>query len=87
MLINISITSHELHFQIQNSSQVPRKANFKPKELFFSNYKSNGMGCFGRHRILQLYVGFPAKAKHPIVLHASAVDIPLRGLEQVTFHS
>lgn len=42
MLINISITSHELHFQIQNSSQVPRKANFKPKEYFFQIIKAMG---------------------------------------------
>lgn len=42
MLINIPITSHELHFQIQNSSQVLRKANFKPKEYFFQIINTMG---------------------------------------------
>lgn len=75
MLINISITSHELHFQIQNSSQVPRKANFKPKEYCFQIINTMGWAAL---EDTEFYNSMEASQQKLI---------PLRGLEQVTFHS
>lgn len=72
MLINKSITSHSLNFQIQNSS-LHKDGKFKPKEVLKIVIPIEWAAL----EYTELYNSrsFQAKAKHPIVWDGSEVDV------------